>query len=131
MRQAIFVVPILFLASSMAFAFSPSCMLGMKCVKSQGTSISSKKVLEMMDRCTEFTNSGYGKQVLQMSIQDIIQHSGGNPGHPLYSAYYAFTELYDSPLAFERKSRVENTNYEQIAKSCRQLSVDFENWIKQ
>ncbi len=131
MRQAILVAPILFLASSMATAFSPSCMFGAKCVKSQGTSIPSKMAIEMMERCGEFTNGAYGRQVLRMSIQEIIRRSGGNPGHPLYSAYYAFTELYDSPLVFQRKSRVEDTNYEQIAQSCRRLSSDFEAWTRQ
>ena len=84
----------------------------------------------MMERCDEFTANGVGRQVLRLSIQEIIQRSGGNPGHPIYSAYHAFTELHDSPLAFDRKSRVEETNYEQIARSCRQLNIDFENWAK-
>ncbi len=113
-----------------ASAFSPSCMLGAKCIKSQGTSIPSKQVIEMMERCDEFTSNGYGRQVLRMSIQEIIQRSGGNPSHPLYSAYYAFNMLHESPLAFDRKSSVEDTNYDQIARSCRQLNIDFERWAK-
>lgn len=113
-----------------ASAFSPSCMLGAKCIKSQGTSIPSKRVIEMMERCSEFTNGAYGRQVLRMSLQEIIQRSGNNPGHPIYSAYYAFTELHDSPLAFDRKARVEETSYEQIAQSCSKLSADFEKWAR-
>ncbi len=84
----------------------------------------------MMERCDEFTRSGTGRQVLRMSIQEILQRSGGNPSHPIYTAYYAFTELHESPLAFKRQSLVENTSYEQIARSCRQLNLDFENWVK-
>lgn len=99
-------------------------------MKSQGTSIPSKQALEMMDRCSEFTNGPYGRQVLRMSVHEILQRSGNNHGHPVYSAYYAFTELYDSPLVFDRKSRVEDTNYEQIAQSCRRLSADFEAWAR-
>jgi hypothetical protein len=84
----------------------------------------------MMERCGEFTQGGIGRQVLRMSVQQIIQVSQGNPGHPIYSAYYAFTELYDSPLAFDRKSNAADTNYDQIAQSCRKLNIDFENWVR-
>ena len=113
-----------------ASAFSPSCMLGAKCIKSQGTSIPSKQVLEMMEHCDEFTRGGVGRQVLRLSIHEINQRSGGNFLHPIFSAYSAFTQLHDSPLAFDRKSRVEETSYEQIARSCRQLNADFENWAR-
>lgn len=118
------------LAAPHAQAFSPSCLLGAKCIKTQGTSVPSKQVLTMMERCDEFTRAAIGKQVLRMSIQEIIQRSGGNHVHPLYTAYYAFTELHDSPLAFDRKSNVEQTSYEQIARSCSQLEADFDRWAR-
>ena len=105
-------------------------MLGAKCIKSQGTSIPSKQVLEMMEHCDEFTRGGVGRQVLRLSIHEINQRSGGNFLHPIFAAYSAFTQLHDSPLAFDRKSRVEETSYEQISRSCRQLNVDFENWVR-
>lgn len=122
--------PALLLVSFMASAFSPSCLLGAKCIKSQGTSIPSKTVIEMMERCDEFTNGPYGRQVLKMSIHEINNRSGNNHMHPIFTAYYAFTELYESPLAFDRMPRVEDTNYNQIVQSCRRLSLDFEQWAK-
>ncbi|MFD2297740.1 hypothetical protein QRO11_15470 [Paracidovorax citrulli] len=113
-----------------AHAFNLSCAVGAKCINSQGTSIPSKQVLEMMERCSEFTAGGVGRQVLKLSIHEIIQRSGKNPGHPLYSAYYAFNELYDSPLRFDRKADVGQTSYEQIARSCQQLERDFDRWAQ-
>ena len=50
--------------------------------------------------------------------------------HPLYSAYYAFTKLHESPLAFDRKSRVEDTDFNQIVRSCQALNQDFERWAR-
>lgn len=84
----------------------------------------------MMERCNEFTQGGIGRQVLRMSVQQILERSQQNITHPIYSAYYAFTELYDSPLVFERKSNAADTNYDQIARSCRQLNIDFEKWVR-
>lgn len=130
MLKVSFAFSLVFMVSGGAHAFSPSCLIGNKCIKTQGTSIPSGQVIEMMERCGEFMQGGVGRQVLRMSIQQINQISRGNITHPIYSAYYAFTELYDSPLAFDRKSNVEDTSYEQIARSCRQLNVDFENWVR-
>ena len=112
-----------------AEAFSARCAFSSKCVKSQGTSIPSKQALEMMERCQEFTNGNLGRIAIKSSIQEILQRSGGNITNPLYSAYYAFTELYDSPLKFNRKSKVEETSYEQIQNSCYQLNIDFERYL--
>lgn len=117
MKTYIFTAIFLFLSFSIiknSEAFSAQCVFSSKCVKSQETSIPSKQVLEVIDRCQEFTNGNWGRIALKSSIQEIIQKSGGNINHPLYSAYYAFTELYDSPLKFERKSNVQDTSYEQI-----------------
>ena len=85
----------------------------------------------MIDRCQEFTNGNWGRIAIKSSIQEIIQKSGENITHPLYSAYYAFTELFDSPLKFERKSNVVETNYEKIKKSCRQSNIDFDYYLAQ
>lgn len=118
------------LAGSGAKAFSPSCLLGGKCIKSQGTSIPSARVIEMMERCDEFTANGVGRQVLRMSLQEIISRSNGNPAHPVYAAYHAFGVLHDSPLAFKRRPNAEDTSYDEIAAACRRLSADFDRWAK-
>lgn len=119
-----------FVLCASAHAFSPSCFIGGKCVKSQGTSIPSGQVIEMMERCGEFTQGGIGRQVLRLSIQQINECSQGNITHPIFSAYYAFTELYDSPLKFDRKSNVQDTSYDQIVSACWQLTIDFEKWSR-
>ncbi len=113
-----------------AAAFSIACSLGSKCVESQGTRIPSKKVLEMLEHCADFTQNGVGRQVLRMSLAEIQDRSRGNITHPIFAAHYAFDQLRDSPLAFDRSTRVEDTSYEQISRSCARLSSDFERWAK-
>lgn len=113
-----------------ANAFSIACSLGAECVQSQGTSIPSNTVIEMLEYCRDFTRGGIGRRVLRMSLQEILEQSGGNAVHPIYSAYYAFDQLTDSPLAFRRQSRVEDTSYAEIAQSCARLSYDFEVWAR-
>lgn len=118
------------LAPVEASAFNLGCALGAKCIKTQGTSIPSKRVLEMMEYCDDFTRGGIGRSVLRMSIQEILDRSGRNITHPIYSAYYAFDQLRESPLAFKRRSNVADTDYAEVARSCAQLSADFEKWVK-
>ncbi len=130
MLKTSLVFSLVLMCSGAAQAFSPSCFVGNKCVKSQGTSIPSDQVIEMMERCGEFTQGGIGRQVLRMSVQQIIDRSQKNITHPIYSAYYAFTELYDSPLKFDRKSNAADTNYDQIVSACWQLNIDFEKWAR-
>ncbi|WP_146033756.1 hypothetical protein [Alicycliphilus denitrificans] len=129
MRRAFLMVSAGALLCAPVWPASPSCWIGAKCIKSQGTSIPVSTVHNMLDRCGEFTAGGVGRRVLRMSIQQIQQASGGNILHPVFSAYHAFTELYDSPLLFDRQSNVESTNYEQIASACAKLSRDYETWL--
>lgn len=124
------VAGILIFFSAASYGFSPSCLLGAKCIKTQGTSIPSVVVIEMMERCDEFTQNGIGRTVLKLTLQQINQRSGNDSNHPLFSAYYAFTRLHESPLIFDRKSRVEETSYDQIANSCRVLNQDFDKWAQ-
>ncbi|WP_423454312.1 hypothetical protein [Ottowia sp. VDI28] len=113
-----------------AGAFNIKCSLGAKCVESQGASIPSEQVLEMMEYCDDFTRGGVGRTMLRLSLHEILQSSAGNHLHPIYSAYYAFEQLRDSPLAFKRRPNVEDTDYNEIAKSCAHLSADFEKWVR-
>lgn len=84
----------------------------------------------MLEYCDDFTRGGIGSRVLRMSIQEILDKSGGNITHPIYSAYYAFDQLHDSPLSFHRRTNVEETSYAEVAQSCARLSVDFEKWAR-
>lgn len=111
-------------------AFSPSCLIWYKCIESQGASIPSGRAIEMIQRCGEFTKDELGKEILQMTFQEVTLSSQGNIEHPIFRAYSAFMELYASPLAFDRKSNVEDISYEQIAKSCQQLTSDFESRLQ-
>jgi hypothetical protein len=44
---------------------------------------------------------------------------------PIIEAWYAFNDIYDSPLKFERKSNLEETNYMEIKRACSALERDF------
>lgn len=127
-KKSIFAIVLVFSLS--AQAFSPSCFLGAKCIKTQGTSIPSEDVIELTEQCREFTRGGIGKRVLRMSLHEINQVSQGNPMHPVFAAHYAFTVLRDSPLEFDRKSNVEDISYEQITRSCQQLNADLNRWLQ-
>jgi hypothetical protein len=107
------------------WAASVQCKLGMtRCIKSQGTEIPSKQVIEILDRCGDFTEGDAGARVLRMSTKEMLDRSGGKV-NSISRAWYAFDYLYDSPLAFERKSRAEETNYHEIKRSCAALERDF------
>ena len=111
--------------SGHAWAANVQCKLGMtRCIKSQGTEIPSKQVIEILDRCGDFTEGDIGARVLQMSAKEMLDRSGGKV-NAISRAWYAFDYLYDSPLAFERKSRAEDTKYHEIKRSCAALERDF------
>lgn len=84
----------------------------------------------MMEECDNFTRGGIGRSVLKMSLNEIIEKSGRNITHPIYAAYYSFEELRDSPLKFKRTRNVEDIDYNEISQACRQLSIDFEKWVR-
>ena len=116
---------LLLLVPSFALAASVQCMVGMtRCIKSQGTQIPSKQAIEILDRCLDFTRDDLGRMTLRLSHMELVERSG-NRITPLVKAWYAFDDLYDSPLAFERKSKAEETNYFEIKRSCQQLDRDF------
>lgn len=111
-------------------AGSLQCTLGTtRCIKSQGTEIPSKQAIEILDRCGDFTYNDLGRVALRLSQKEINERSGGRLT-PLVKAWYAFNDLYDSPLAFERKRKAEETNYYEIKRSCQQLDRDFNDDTK-
>ena len=114
-------------------AASPQCAVGAKrCIRSQGTEIPSKQAIEILDRCSDFTSDDLGRVALRMSYKDINAKSNGGLT-PLVQAWHAFDYLYDSPLAFERKKKAEETNSAEIKRSCAQLDRDLNDdskWTK-
>lgn len=94
------------------------------CISSQGTKIPSKQVIEMLDRCADFTRNDLGRVALRLSYKEINDRARGSIT-PLVRAWHAFGDLYDSPLAFERKRKAEETNYYEIKRACQQLARDF------
>jgi len=111
-------------------AASLQCMTGIsRCLRSQGTEIPSKKAIEMLDRCEQFTYQDIGLAVLRMTGQQIIDRSGGRLT-PLTAAWLAYDDLYDGPLLFDRDLRPEPAKYPEIKRSCAQLERDFANKAK-
>ncbi len=123
----------LFLVPNYASAFDVSCTLGAQCISTQGTKIQSKKVIEMSEYCGDFTRNDIGQRVLKMSIKEINVSAGANINHPVFSAFYAFDKLRDTPLKFTRRPNVEDMDYYEIKRACLQLNQDFNNdskWSK-
>ena len=116
-----------------AVALNLRCSIGATvCVATQGTRIPSSQVLEIMSNCDDFTRNDLGRRALRMSLKEIHDSANGRLT-PLVLASEAFGYLYDSPLMFDRKGNAEETDYWQIKRSCRQISIDFNDdgkWIK-
>lgn len=112
-----------------AHAFSLSCFIGNKCVQTQGTSIPPAKVVEILNECGKFKRGRVGRQVLLLSVPQINARSQERIAQPIFSPYNAFTAVYETPLIFKRKSNAQVSGYAQIALSCRQLKIDYENWL--
>ena len=123
----------LLLLPSLGLAASLQCMMGItRCIKSQGTEITSKQAIRLLDLCAEFTRNDLGRMALRMTFKEAHDRSG-NRLTPLVSAWLAFEDLDDSPLVFERKRRAEDINYMEIKRSCQQLERDFyddSKWTK-
>ena len=131
MKQLLWVFSLLLPLASQAASLQ--CVLGaVRCIKSQGTEIPSKTVIQIIDRCGDFTYNDLGRVALKLSMKEINEHSTAGVT-PLVKAWHAFGELYDSPLSFERMKKSEDTNYAQIKRSCQQLERDFNDdtkWTK-
>lgn len=108
-----------------AVAGSLQCTFGVKrCIKSQGTEIPSSQAIEILDRCREFIGNDLGRVALTLSYAEIDKRSSGRLT-PLALAWHAYGDLYDSPLAFQRKSKAEDVNYGEIKRACQQLERDY------
>lgn len=120
-------------ACQLVFAFDISCSFGASCISTQGTNIPSKMVIEMGEYCDDFIRNDIGRRVLKMSLKEINDVAGKNINHPVFSAFYAFDKLRDTPLKFTKKANVEDTDYNEVKRSCMQLEQDFNNakkWSK-
>lgn len=127
-------IALLALAVSLdANAISLQCKVGStRCVTSQGTEIPSKQVIEVLDRCEEFTANDIGRVVMRMSHKEVLERSGDRIT-PLVRAWHAYGDLVDSPLKFERKAKTEDSSYMEIKRACVQLNRDFNDdakWTK-
>ena len=116
-----------------ALAASVQCILGTTaCISSQDTRIPSKQAIKILDSCDEFTRNDIGRLALRLSSAEIHEKAAGRIT-PLVRAWYAFDDIYDSPLKFDRKAKAEDTKYWQIKQSCQQLTRDFNDdtkWTK-
>lgn len=123
----------LLLYSDAAMAWDLSCAVHTTtCIATQGTRMPTAKASALMDECADFTYEDMGRRALKMSAKEALDSTRGRLT-PLMKAWVAFGVLYDSPLQFHRKSNAEDTDYNEIKRSCLQLSRDFENpdkWVR-
>lgn len=120
-----------FLTHQVAYAASLQCLLGTThCIKSQGKEIPAKQVVEILDRCEDFTSNDIGRTALRLSYKEISERSGGMLT-PLVKAWHAYGDLHNSPLPFKRNSQADESAYLEIKRNCEQLERDFYSGIKQ
>jgi hypothetical protein len=103
-----------------------------RCIKSQGTEIPSKRAIEVLDLCGDFTANDVGRIAMRLSYKEINERTAGKVT-PLALAWHAYGDLIDSPLKFERKARAEEAKYLDIKLACIQLERDFNDdskWTK-
>lgn len=84
----------------------------------------------MGEYCDDFTRNDIGRRVLKMTIKEINVFGGVNINHPVVNAFYAFDKLRDTPLKFTQKANVDDTDYNEVKRSCLQLKQDFYNASK-
>jgi hypothetical protein len=123
----------LILTPALVEAANVQCMIGStRCIKSQGTEIPSKQVIEILERCGDFVTNDIGRIALKLSAKEVLDRTGGRLT-PLSLAWHTFPDLQDSPLKFERKKKVEETSYAEVKRACLTLQNDFNNdakWTK-
>lgn len=101
-----------------------ACSLGLTiCISTQGTRIPSAKVIAMLERCDEFITDDIGTRVVRMSQKQMLDQSKGKMT-PIALAWYAYDELHDSPLQFDRTLPMER-RYQPVKRACLQLLRDF------
>jgi hypothetical protein len=118
---------------------SLSCSIGWTtCVFSQGKMIPSNTVVKMLDSCDDFTRQEIGRTALGLSVSEILERNDtyekatGQAVSPLFRAHYAWKELYESPLDFDRNLTTASPaeQYSQIKRACRELHRDFNDRTK-
>lgn len=125
MRPVAFILGSLICLPLSAFAFNSKCFLKLDaCVVTQGTSIPSDDVLDILDRCEVFTRGDIGRIMLRTSGEKLLAQAQGK-STLLTHAWMSFNYLHGSPLRFDRKSKIEETNYMQIKRSCMEVERDF------
>lgn len=125
MRIAIVLIAILAVIWFTAQDSTVKCSLGLtSCISSQDSKIPSDDVIKILDHCRTFTDRNIGYLMLQTSGAEIFKQANGQ-STPLTVALMDFEFLHDSPLKFTRKSRVDDSTYPEIKRSCVQLQIDF------
>ena len=121
MKRLVLSVLLSFAAS--AQAGSLSCLLGSRCLSSQGTTIPIKQVMKTLDDCNIVTNQDIGLTAIQMSFEQIYRRNPSGVS-PLMLAWQTLGDLDGSPLQFERKQALV-PKYWAIKRACIELNADF------
>lgn len=81
----------------------------------------------MIEACRDFTRNGIGRQVLSMSMAEVLRATNGYHMHPLRLADYGLVQLHDSPLRYDRREPNNAKKYQAIFSACGELFRDTEN----
>lgn len=113
------------LTSKTAAAYNVSCAIGLSnCVVVQGQKIPQEKAVQIVNHCRDFTRNNIGARYVQLSTAEIIKIAGKNALHPLYLAMFAYDQLHDSELKFDRSLPFEK-RYIPVRRACGELFRDM------
>jgi hypothetical protein len=80
--------------------------------------------------CKDFMLEANGAKALAMSTEQLLSHNEmfrkqGSAFSPLYLAHYAYGQIYDSRLPFDRELSQPYALFASVFQSCRVLLKDF------
>lgn len=130
MKNAVLMGGLLLASACSSHAFSFKCLGSSSCVVTQGTRMTFDDSLSLLDLCEDFTRGNAGARVMTLSMSEILKIGGGNLNHPITAASYAYDELVDSPLAFDRREPHTYTKYQSIRRACGNLHQDVQNYLR-
>lgn len=79
----------------------------------------------IIQECSDLTRWNIGARALRMSHAEIMQIAGGNWNHPLLRASFAYENLHDSSLRFDRSGPIEK-RYLAVRRACGEAFRDMQ-----
>jgi hypothetical protein len=110
-----------------------SCSAGfVSCISTKGKLIPAIEALQLEAHCQDFVQNEIGAVMLRRTLAEILEDNeasqrGGRGFSALFKAHYAFDQLYDSRISFDRASSDPIQRYQSLKSACAQLGRDIKS----